>query len=70
MKEYLTEIEFSDRYLNGSRRTAQRWRVTGEGPPFMRLGPRRIAYRLADCENWAKARTYQSRADERAQQAA
>ena len=40
MNVYLSEIEFADRYLNGARRTAQRWRVTGEGPPFVRFGPR------------------------------
>jgi predicted DNA-binding transcriptional regulator AlpA len=69
MEIYLSEAEFAARYLKGARRTAQRWRVTGEGPKFVRLGPRRIAYREADCEEWAKARTYRSRADELAQQA-
>ncbi len=64
MEVYLTEAEFSARYLNGARRTAQRWRVAGDGPPFVRLGPRRIAYREADCERWAETRTYRSRADE------
>jgi hypothetical protein len=70
METYLSEAEFSDRYLNGARRTAQRWRVTGDGPPFVRLGPRRIAYREKDCEEWAMARTFRSRADELAQQQA
>jgi hypothetical protein len=70
MEIYLNEAEFSDRYLNGARRTAQRWRVTGDGPPFVRLGPRRIAYRLEDCEDWARSRTFRSRADELAQQLA
>jgi predicted DNA-binding transcriptional regulator AlpA len=60
---YLTEEEFAERYHLG-RRTVQRWRVVGEGPPWCRLGPRRIVYRLSDCEAWAAARTYQHRADE------
>ncbi len=61
---YLTEQEFSTRY-HVSRRTAQRWRQTGEGgPPFVRLGMVRIAYRLSDCEAWAAGRTFTSRAAE------
>jgi predicted DNA-binding transcriptional regulator AlpA len=70
MEIYLSEAEFAARYLKGARRTAQRWRVTGEGPKFVRLGPRRIAYREKDCEEWAKARTFRSRADELSQQTA
>jgi predicted DNA-binding transcriptional regulator AlpA len=66
---YLVEREFAARY-HVPRRTAQRWRVTGDGPPFVRLGPRRIAYRLQDCEDWARSRTFRSRADELAQQIA
>ena len=61
---YLTEREFSDRY-NVSPRTAQRWRAMGEGgPPFVRIGFRRIGYRLSDCESWAAGRTFGSRAAE------
>jgi len=67
---YLTEREFSERY-HVSARTAQRWRYTGEGgPPFVRLGFRRVGYRLSDCEAWAAARTFQSRAAETAEAAA
>jgi hypothetical protein len=33
-----------------SPRTAQRWRVTGDGPPFVRLGPHNIVYGLSDAE--------------------
>lgn len=60
---YLTELEFSERY-HVSRRTAQRWRVTGDGPRFVRLGIRKVAYRLSDCESWATARTFPHRATE------
>lgn len=31
--------------------TLARWRVTGEGPDFVRLG-RRVGYRLADLDAW------------------
>jgi predicted DNA-binding transcriptional regulator AlpA len=60
---YLTEAEFAQRYHIG-RRTVQRWRGTGEGPPWVRLGQRRILYRLRDCEQWAEMRTFRHRADE------
>jgi hypothetical protein len=44
--------------------SAQRWRVTGDGPPFVRLGPHKIVYRLSDAETWAAGRTFAHRADE------
>ena len=52
------------RRLGVSERTVVRWRGTGEGPPFVRLGVRRIGYRLADVEAWAAGRTFASRAAE------
>jgi hypothetical protein len=59
---YLTERQFCERY-RVSARTAQRWRVTGDGPPFVRLGPHKIVYRLSDAETWAAGRTFAHRAD-------
>lgn len=64
--KYLTEDDFSERF-HVSARTAQRWRVTGEGPKWVRVGPRRVAYRMSDCEAWAVSRTYPHRAAEIAQ---
>ena len=46
------------------RRTLQRWRVTGDGPPFVRAGLRRIVYRLEAVEAWAASREYRHRAAE------
>ncbi len=66
---YLTEREFSERY-HLAPRTVQRWRTTGDGPAFVRVGPRRIIYRLSDCEAWASARTYSHRSAELAAQSA
>jgi hypothetical protein len=64
---YLTEEEFCKRY-HVAARTAQRWRVTGDGPHWVRLGLRKIAYRLADCEKWTADRTFVHRADELARE--
>ncbi len=50
-----------------SPRTAQRWRTTGDGPPFIRVGKRRILYREVDVLNWMSQRTFASRAAELAQ---
>ena len=67
---YLTEDEVAVRYRR-SKRTLQRWRLTGiGGPPFVRMGLRCIAYRLSECEAWAAGRTYKSCADEMARKAA
>jgi predicted DNA-binding transcriptional regulator AlpA len=37
--------------------TLQRMRSNGTGPRFVRLGERRLAYRLADVEQWVAACT-------------
>jgi hypothetical protein len=61
--DYLDEDGLRDRYLIPPR-TAQRWRAAGGGPPFCRLGKRRVVYRVADVERWLSERTFASRADE------
>ena len=43
------------RILNGTpERTLERWRATGRGPKFVKLG-RRVAYRLVDLEAFVAA---------------
>lgn len=60
---YLTEGNISKRFGIPSR-TLQRWRVTGDGPPYTRIGPRRILYPVAAFEAWLSSRTYAHRAEE------
>lgn len=48
-----SEAELAERW-GISRRTLQRWRRDGEGPPFLRLG-RRVFYRLTDIERFEEA---------------
>lgn len=67
--EYIDEGGLSERYLIPPR-TAQRWRATGGGPPFVRLGRRRVVYRVADVERWLAERTFAHRADELVRQLA
>ena len=61
--EYIDEEALYERYLIPPR-TAQRWRASGGGPAFVRIGKRRVAYRVADVERWLAERTFKSRADE------
>ena len=45
---HLNQIDLADRW-NISHRTLERWRWTGEGPCFVKLGGR-VVYRLEDIE--------------------
>ena len=40
--------------IDVSPRTLQKWRVTGDGPPFIQLSARCIRYRHADLMQWAQ----------------
>ena len=62
-RRYLDETALAHR-LGVSKRTLQRWRVEGGGPPYVRLGPRRVAYDQAASDAWAAARSFASRAAE------
>jgi predicted DNA-binding transcriptional regulator AlpA len=41
----------------GHRVTLCRKRKNGDGPPFIKLSPHRIGYRMGDVRAWAAART-------------
>jgi hypothetical protein len=60
---YIDEAGLQEHYQIPPR-TAQRWRASGEGPEYVRLGKRRILYRIADVERWLALRTFRSRGDE------
>ena len=42
--------------LGVSSRTLEGWRVRGDGPAFLRLGRRRVAYRWSDIQAWLDSR--------------
>ena len=42
--------------LKSNARTLERWRSTGTGPPFVKVG-RRVAYRRSDLERWLTQQT-------------
>ncbi|HEV7267243.1 MAG TPA: hypothetical protein VGN83_20360 [Falsiroseomonas sp.] len=64
-EEFITRDQFCARYRI-SKRTEERQRLRGDGPPFVRVGPRRILYRLKDCATWEAGRTFAHRAAEMA----
>ena len=50
-------------HLGLSPRTLDRYRVSGEGPEYFKLGTR-VRYRLADLEAWTETRRRRSTSDE------
>ena len=44
--------------LKSNARTLERWRSTGTGPSFVKVG-RRVAYRRSDLERWLAQHTRQ-----------
>ena len=48
--------------------TLQRWRTEGVGPPYSKLGPRRVAYDLGLVNAWLADRTVNSTAAARERQ--
>lgn len=61
--EFLSASQFCE-LLGIDERTAMRWRGTGCGPKFVRIGPRRVVYRRSDVDAWVAARTFKHRAAE------
>lgn len=45
------------RYLPIAAQTAARWAVEGQGPPFIKVGRRLVAYRAGDLREWLKSQT-------------
>lgn len=54
LAEFLNERQVAD-LLCQSVRTIQKWRVTGAGPAFYKLG-RSVRYRRAEVIAWAESR--------------
>ena len=60
--ELLTVEEAATR-LKISKHTLNRWRVTGEGPPFVKYGPRLVRYLETALTDWEQRRTRRSTSD-------
>lgn len=58
---HLNQIELAVRWRI-SHRTLERWRWTGEGPKFLKVGGR-VVYRLADIEEYEQMMIRSSTSD-------
>jgi predicted DNA-binding transcriptional regulator AlpA len=50
-------------YLGIANSTLNKTRLTGDGPPFVKVGPRAVAYRRADLDAWLETRVRRSTSD-------
>ena len=48
------------RYLPIAAQTAARWACTGEGPRFIKIGRRLVAYRAGDLREWLSSQKCQN----------
>lgn len=46
--------------LGFAKGTLDKMRVRGDGPPYLRLTPRRVVYAVDVLDNWARSRTFAS----------
>lgn len=58
--QILLTVEEAAARLKISKHTLNRWRVTGEGPPFVKYGPRLVRYVETVLEEWAHKRLHGS----------
>jgi predicted DNA-binding transcriptional regulator AlpA len=54
-KQFLNTPQAAQR-LGLSSATLEHWRMARKGPPFIRMGFRKIFYRTADLEKWIESR--------------
>jgi len=50
-------------YVALAESTLTKMRLTGDGPLFVKVGPRAVAYRKADLDAWLDARVRRSTSD-------
>jgi hypothetical protein len=67
-EQFLNQVHLARRW-NISPRTLERWRWTGEGPAFLKIGGR-VVYRLDDIETYERDRRCESTAQGTALRAA
>lgn len=48
----LTTEQLAELLTDTSVRTLEDWRLDGRGPDFIRLGPKKIRYRISAVERW------------------
>ena len=56
----LLSPEQASNWLNLSKSTLAKMRLRGDGPCYIRLGARRVAYRKQDLEDWVAGNSFRS----------
>lgn len=51
------------RYLGTTTSTLAKWRISGEGPAFAKMGPRLVTYARRDLDTWLESRRRKSTSD-------
>lgn len=68
--DVLLTVEEAAARLKVSKHTLNHWRVTGEGPPFVKYGPRLIRYIDRVLNDWAQVRLHGSTSEYERREAA
>jgi len=63
--ESIVNAEAAAQFLGLSAITLAKWRVTGGGPTFLKLG-RSVRYRMADLQTWACGQSHSNTSQYRA----
>jgi hypothetical protein len=63
--EFLTDEQFA-KIMHVTSRSTLRWRRDGSGPPFIRVGARRVLYSRRAIDTWLTAHSFPHRAAEAA----
>jgi predicted DNA-binding transcriptional regulator AlpA len=53
----------ASRYIGIAASTLNKMRLTGDGPLFVKVGPRAVAYRRSDLDAWLEVRVRRSTSD-------
>lgn len=52
--------------LGYSESTLEKYRHTGDGPPYLKIGKGRIAYDVTELDRWARSRSFRSTSEYKA----
>lgn len=55
-REYATPSELAEE-IHVSEATLRQWRWQNQGPPYVKVGTKRVVYRRADVARWLDAQT-------------
>jgi predicted DNA-binding transcriptional regulator AlpA len=60
MESLILRVPAAAQYIGVSVSTVNKWRCTGEGPAFVRLGPKAVGYSRDTLAQWVQSRSRSS----------